>query len=53
MLGLGRGLTVVEMLLEVSLHPKVLVAMTDQVAAVETVKTESEAPFITLSFLNH
>jgi hypothetical protein len=52
-LGVGSGLTVVEMLLEVSLQPKELVAMTDQVAAVETVKIESVAPFIKVSFRNH
>jgi hypothetical protein len=51
--GVGRGLTVVEMLLEVSLQPKELVAMTDQVAAVEIERTESVAPVITLSFRNH
>jgi hypothetical protein len=45
--------TVVEMLLEVSLHPKLLVAITDQLAAVETVKLESVAPLIKVSFLSH
>jgi hypothetical protein len=51
--GVGRGLTVVEMLLDVSLQPKVLVARTDQLDAVETVNVESVAPLIKVSFLSH
>jgi hypothetical protein len=53
MLGVGRGLTVVEMLLDVSLHPTELVAITDQLAEVKTVRTESVTPLTTLSFRNH
>ena len=41
------------MLFEVSLQPKVFVAITDQLPAVETVKIESEAPTIIESFRSH
>ena len=51
--GVDSGFTVVETLLEVSLQPKVLVAITDQLPAVETVKFESEAPIIIESFRSH
>jgi hypothetical protein len=53
MLGVGNELTIVEIMLEVSLQPKELVAITDQLAAVETVKVESVAPLIKVSFRSH
>jgi hypothetical protein len=53
MLGVGNELTIVEIMLEVSLQPNELVAMTDQLADAETVKIESVAPLIKVSFRNH